>query len=241
MVYIVLGMHKSGTTLMSQIMHLSGINMVENFDPSQSYETVLGKMERREVVSINNDILDSNNLDSLDIKELSQSYVLPPEIVTRIKNLITFQNKSFINWGMKDPRLCLTYHLWKKYLPPHKIIVVFRNPSEVINHYRQYYNGIHKFIQTYKALTIYRINNTQVLRILDESIPSIIINFEDLMESDKMLNVIAKFLNREIKDTRNKSLYRMKEKEGWDNKFLSVLDRHRALLVFHEMEKLAVK
>ena len=37
MIYIILGMHKSGTTLISQILHKSGINM-GNFNEDVSYD-----------------------------------------------------------------------------------------------------------------------------------------------------------------------------------------------------------
>lgn len=38
MIFVVLGMHKSGTTLVSQILHHSGIPMGDGFDENVTYD-----------------------------------------------------------------------------------------------------------------------------------------------------------------------------------------------------------
>ena len=56
MIYIVLGMHKSGTTLISEILHHSGINMTEdqntqlNYDQGNFYEWVAAVRFNREIL-----------------------------------------------------------------------------------------------------------------------------------------------------------------------------------------------
>ena len=59
MIYVVLGMHKSGTTLISETLHESGINMGEFSDIQQGIGYDEGhKYERRETQQINRQILD---------------------------------------------------------------------------------------------------------------------------------------------------------------------------------------
>ena len=66
MIYIVLGMHKSGTTLLSQILHHSGISMGENFNESVSYSQG-NKYERETTQQINKEILGDPTAYSIDI------------------------------------------------------------------------------------------------------------------------------------------------------------------------------
>ena len=53
--YVVLGMHKSGTTLVSQMLHQSGINMGD-FDPLVSYDRG-NQYERESALQLDMDIM----------------------------------------------------------------------------------------------------------------------------------------------------------------------------------------
>ena len=67
MIYVILGMHKSGTTLISRILDSSGINM-GTFDESRSY-SMGNKGERAETVSLNRAMLGCGNGHSLSVSK----------------------------------------------------------------------------------------------------------------------------------------------------------------------------
>ena len=64
MVVVVLGMHKSGTSLISEILHYSGIDMIEQ-DSTLGYDEGFHH-ERRATSEINKDLLRSRGLHSLE-------------------------------------------------------------------------------------------------------------------------------------------------------------------------------
>ncbi len=64
MIYIVLGMHKSGTTLVAQTLHAAGINMGD-FDESLTYDTN-NKYERHDTQELNRDLLHGYLIPPLD-------------------------------------------------------------------------------------------------------------------------------------------------------------------------------
>ena len=64
MIFVILGMHKSGTTLVSQTLHASGINMGD-FDSSLTYDTN-NKFERHNTQELNRDMLHGYLIPPLD-------------------------------------------------------------------------------------------------------------------------------------------------------------------------------
>ena len=64
MVHVVLGMHKSGTTLVSQMLHQSGIAMVEEADAAAGYDDG-NQWEREATKLVNHTLLGSAGLYSL--------------------------------------------------------------------------------------------------------------------------------------------------------------------------------
>ena len=64
MIHVVLGMHKSGTTLVSELLHHAGIDMVDAADPDTSYDHG-NKWERDSTKQVNHAILGSAGTFSL--------------------------------------------------------------------------------------------------------------------------------------------------------------------------------
>jgi hypothetical protein len=145
LIYIVLGMHKSGTTLVSQILHHSGINMGENIDPSVSYDRG-NKYERLSTRALNLEILGLEDVftPSVDPK-VPDPLPLTAQQRMRMRKIIQECNRDYRDWGFKDPRTCLVYPLWASELPEHRLIAVFRPHTEVWPHYRR--NGLYRYYQ----------------------------------------------------------------------------------------------
>lgn len=127
---IILGMHRSGTSMVAGVLNILGVNMGKNLI-GPDWSNPLGHFENIEFVRLNDEIL----------KEAGGSWDNPPkreEILTQkgkfslqIKNLIE-KEKSEI-WGWKDPRTSLTIELYLPYLENPYFIVCYRD-SEKIAH-----------------------------------------------------------------------------------------------------------
>lgn len=213
MLYVLLGMHKSGTTLLSQILHDSGIHM-GSFDESKGYDEG-NKYERLETHDLNIEML------GYDYKELSiniatvvqDSATIKPEILSKIKSFIAAQSAQSQDWGFKDPRTCLTYHIWEKVLPPHKLIAIFRHPSELWGHYRRasLLHVLMNISRCWKALHAWYIHNIEILKIIKAREGDYYLaEYHAFMTEDRMFKKFCDFTGRPLKDCRNPGMYRSK-------------------------------
>lgn len=138
MIVIVLGMHKSGTTLIAKTLHESGIHM--GVEEVGNYPKC--KYEDPRVSQITKKILygsESQNRKSLDLP--SSSYFqdnIKIDIIAKIKDYILDRCKKHgTNWGFKFPDVTLCYDIWKDYLPFHKAVGVIRKREKIIEHYQK--------------------------------------------------------------------------------------------------------
>lgn len=211
MIYVVLGMHKSGTTLISRILHESNIDMGE-FDKSISYDKG-NQYERHITKQINKTMLGCGNTHSLDvIHTMDSSSFNRDDIDTKIREFVCGMESSHTDWGFKDPRTCLTYSKWQQHLPVHKVIYVYRPPIEVWHHFRKYipaYKIIERRIQEFKALRAWYVHNNQLLKFIKESKRDhLIVNFSMFMKSTSSLKDLESFVGRPLVDCRKIELYR---------------------------------
>lgn len=165
-IIVVLGMHKSGTSLIAGILYRFGINIGERL-VGNNWSNPLGHYEDLDFLDLNNRILHEaggnwmNPPSKLSI--LSQNNKFKREIRTIINN----KNKNKI-WGWKDPRTSLTIELIVPYLTNPHFIVCNRNVNSIaeslcrrnnISLYRGrrlteiYYNRIDDFFHKYKNFT----------------------------------------------------------------------------------------
>lgn len=213
MIYLVLGYHKSGTTLVSQMLHRSGINMVEH-ESSASYAQG-NQYELEQARDINNALLDCAGMLSFEISpdtRLRES----PELDAEIVQLIQRRSAAHRDWGMKDPRLLLTYDVWRRHLPPHRIIFIYRDYRHVLSHYKARgkvsMNGSLKadsdfwrVLQTWQA---YNERFIQDVRSTNQN--HVILNYHALMTEAVEMDRLSEFVGQPLVDTRDPSLYHPK-------------------------------
>ena len=135
MIYVVLGMHKSGTTLVARMLHRSGIDMGAGVDLRRSYDSG-EKFERESTKAINHAILGSEGMFSLDIAAPASPIEIAAERRAEMRCIIDECGSASRDWGFKDPRTCLTYPIWAEELPEHRLIMVFRRPEAMWPRYR---------------------------------------------------------------------------------------------------------
>jgi hypothetical protein len=127
---IVLGMHKSGTSVVAAIIGTLGINMgKELLGPDASNPT--GHYEDMDFLQLNERILEASG----------GSWLEPPSRTAVIKNrrrfggeisrLVAERSATHTDWGWKDPRTVITLDLFLPFLPNPRLVVVRRDPGEV--------------------------------------------------------------------------------------------------------------
>ena len=127
MIFVVLGMHKSGTTLVSQILHHSGVNMGD-FQENISYDEG-NKYERESTLEVDMEILGAGDYRVLDLRS-SRRLRLDEGIYHKMREIIAGCGSRYEDWGFKDPRALLLYDLWAEELPDHRVVAIFRDPAE---------------------------------------------------------------------------------------------------------------
>jgi hypothetical protein len=202
LIYVILGMHKSGTTLVSQILHRSGINMVdEAMSADASYDR--GDFyERQSARQVNEAILKPKSLSLFDIEPL-KTLEMSAEQRSQMQAAIRDCVRNYPDWGFKDPRTCLTYPLWASELPEHKIIAIYRAPEELW----QRQKSLSRFRIPYLAWQYVKRwceSNERILDALETTRNEfLILDYRSLMENPAEFERLQSFVGKPLKDCRN--------------------------------------
>lgn len=210
MIYVVLGVGFSGTTLTSELIHHAGIKMID--EESDKYDKG-GKYEHPEFQKINMDILNLIDDQVFQLRVLDCPKILEESYKDRMLRLIDTQNNRFKNWGFKDPRTVVTFRLWREQLPEHRVIAIYRDPAS--NWPRTRWRGLRKrYTNAWRAFIHLRQwyeYNDSILSIGSEyGNDFILLNYEKLMQTDFEINRLSSFLGKEIEDRRKFGMYRNK-------------------------------
>lgn len=130
---IVLGPHRSGTSLVTRLINLMGAYFApEKASLGFDKANPKGYWERRDVMNCNNAILQASGCSWCDLAGWPEdgNPALAPELKRQMKSIILDMD-AFRPWVMKDPRLCLTLPSWKPLLEVPVAVLVYRDPLEV--------------------------------------------------------------------------------------------------------------
>lgn len=131
---IVLGMHRSGTSVLARLLNLMGAYFApEGASTGANQENPKGFWERRDVRMLNDHVLKSvghdwNRVLGFDPCNLPQDLVA--EFSKRASRLVLDMD-AHRPWLLKEPRLCLLFGLWRKVLEVPVCIHIHRHPVEV--------------------------------------------------------------------------------------------------------------
>lgn len=202
--YVVLGMHKSGTTLMARLLHHTGIAMVEEIS-TEDYEND-NFYER----------LASYHLNLAMLGEPGNLLLHPPprrlnitqKTHERMKHLVNELNQTQTDWGFKDPRTCLVYEVWKDVLGDHKLLIVFRPVDDIWHRFD--YHGIKIWQKLYNAIGLVQRwceYNQAILTILQTTtLPNIVVSYPHLMQANDEFTRLEAFIGRPLYDQRKKRI-----------------------------------
>jgi len=135
-IYFVLGMHRSGTSALSGVLNIMGLDFGSDLMKADS-RNPKGYYENNFVYALNEKILKENNSSwddyNFDPKVISSE---KKEIyINNISKLINHEFKYSDSFVIKDPRICILFPLWEEACLKEdiniKIILPYRNPIEV--------------------------------------------------------------------------------------------------------------
>lgn len=119
---IILGMHRSGTSALAGSLEEKGVYLGDV--NSHSPDNVKGNRESRNILTLNEDILNASD-GSWDAPVTNLVWS-PLHKVTR--NLIVDSFKGKPIWGFKDPRTILVLDGWLQAVPNAELVCIFRHP-----------------------------------------------------------------------------------------------------------------
>lgn len=208
MIYVVLGMHKSGTTLVSQILHRSGISMVEAIDEARSYDKG-NQWERESTKQINHELLRSAHKYSLVARVPPGGVAGDSVVANKMSQLINYYNTLYRDWGFKDPRTALVFDQWSHVLPEHAVIAVYRSPEEVWRHYWNSTRGKRRLTVLRYCLACWcEYNQAIISAIHNKQSNSIVVSYSRLMQGQYEFSRLESFVGRLLSDEREQALNR---------------------------------
>src|SRR4051812_47462812 len=130
-VLVILGMHRSGTSLVAQWLQRCGLHIGTRL-VGAGRGNIEGHFEDRDFLDLHRSILISNNLpDTGLVSEFDTA--LNNTHLAEIKGLIALKNSLFEEWGWKEPRTCLFLEQYMHVLPATKYIILLRDYNSVVD------------------------------------------------------------------------------------------------------------
>ena len=131
----ILGMHRSGTSLLARIVNLIGVDLgPEEVLLQPDDRQTRGYWEHLQIIYLNEAILEryDGTWDAPPI--FPPGWETSPMIDDLKQRALTLIQDTFANaemWGWKDPRNCLTLPFWQQLLPKMRYVICLRNPVDV--------------------------------------------------------------------------------------------------------------
>lgn len=137
---VIIGMHRSGTTILTRILEDSGVyfgNIKDTNSESFFFQRLNNWIMRQSGTNWDSAEMETN-LDSEKDIEIIKELAGQLRNIRRIEflgwaNLFKYTDIREIdfNWGWKDPRNTFTFSFWNHLFPDAKIIHIYRNPIDV--------------------------------------------------------------------------------------------------------------
>ncbi|MCF8365876.1 MAG: sulfotransferase [Bacteroidales bacterium] len=186
MIYILTGMHRSGTSMFARFIHESGINMGGEFYRDETankyghYEDIdFLNLQRRELARA------FKGEDYLVFKD----FVLSNQFVSQAKELFEkrIDHHKGNDWGWKDPRTTVFLTHWQNINLDIRFIFMVRKPESVINSLCKLLKTKWSLAEKSKYLKTYIYYNQQILDFVSDPANKYvaIVSFEDLVMNPK--------------------------------------------------------
>jgi len=190
---IVLGMHRSGTSMVCGILNHLGINFGKDY-PGKQISNPMGHFEDGDFLFLNQEILAAAG-GSWDHPPMEEAIKQQAEYFQeKIRDLVNSRVKKYQNnsWGWKDPRTSLLIDLYLPHLKSPFFIWCQRDPEEIADSlWRR--NKISKS-DSLALANIYQHRITDFFN-GNPDLPLIILNYQELLSHpEKWINQLVVFL-----------------------------------------------
>ena len=180
-VYIILGMHRSGTSALGGVLNEMGLNFGSYLMEKNEYNPK-GYFENNYVYLLNKKILEDHGM-SWDNYTFNYSNILQDKkksYIDEAKEIINKEFKYAEQFVIKDPRMCLVLPLWEQAFLELgieiNIIISYRNPMEVAGSLKKR-NGF-----SYEKSLILWLHHFLHSELYSRKHKRIFLSFEDLLE-----------------------------------------------------------
>jgi|TARA_R100000750_G_scaffold47827_1_gene32687 hypothetical protein len=127
---IVLGMHRSGTSLFSRWLSFSGLHLGDRLYGASSFNPY-GYYEDCDFIELHKSLLKSKGGCESGHEQPLGSLALRDSDIEQVNILIKRKESDFL-WGWKEPRTCLLLPLYRRQCPAARYIVVVREYESII-------------------------------------------------------------------------------------------------------------
>ncbi len=127
---IILGMHRSGTSLAASLLESAGLDVGQRLlgaNPSNPR----GHFEDEDFVDLQRAILRELGVDA-DGWVATAAPPVPPHLAVHAQALLEGKQAAGRPWGWKDPRTILLLPMWRQLVPEARFAVIYRAPWEVV-------------------------------------------------------------------------------------------------------------
>ncbi len=128
---IIAGMHRSGTSLITQWLTRCGMELGERLGDAGT-GNVEGHFEDCEFLKMHEEILDNHKLprSGLTVAHVEDFTVYERE---KVKSIIKVKQQLYDQWGWKDPRTCMFLDVYQELIPDACYMVIIRDYQSVIS------------------------------------------------------------------------------------------------------------
>ncbi|GAA5151936.1 hypothetical protein GCM10023340_31400 [Nocardioides marinquilinus] len=126
---LIAGFHRSGTSVLSQLLHSAGLFLGDDLlgaMPSNPY----GHFEDREVLRLHRAVLERHGTDWQWDAEVP--FHIGADHWSQMRQYVRRRDVRHGTWGFKDPRVCLFLPAWKHLMPDARTVVVYRDPGDSV-------------------------------------------------------------------------------------------------------------
>ena len=202
-IILVLGMHRSGTSLIAQLISKLGVNIGDKLVPANEFNPD-GFWEYKPLVDFHDKLLGENAntwyapINTIDTEQLLEKYE------DEARSLVKQMDQSGKDWCWKDPRMPFFLDFWNQILSERQVncLVVYRHPFNVVSSLKRRDN-----FPVSVSMALWELTSLYIFNFLLKKKSFIIIGYEKIINNTKEeCERLLQFLNDTVYISRKKNL-----------------------------------
>ncbi len=176
---LVLGMHRSGTSVVTRIINMMGAYFgPEGMSLGYNRDNPKGFWERKDVVMLNDQLLQCfgarwQNVRGWDVSKLGAV----PKSLTGMVRSLTLEMDAHRPWVVKDPRMCITLPCWLPFLEVPVAVITSRDPGAIARSLE-----VRRQLPPEYGLALWECYAVHTIR-QAHALPKIFVSFESMLET----------------------------------------------------------